>query len=73
MILPTKHISLTNSYLGSGMTVLQALSAPMSVNKLWKAVGFKANIANPRRFYFTLDLLYMLGAIELKDGKIQRT
>lgn len=73
MILPTKHISLSNSYLGAGMTILKALEKPMTPPQLWKAVSEEPNIANARRFYRTLDLLYILGAIDYSKSKIRRT
>lgn len=72
MILPSKHISLQNSYLGAGKVVLEALTRPSSVDALWKKVVSKPGIANTRRFYLTLDLLYMMGVIEYQNGKIRR-
>ena len=59
MILPTKHVSLQNSYLGAGMTLLKALDKPQTIAQLWKSVCRSTNIANARRFYKVLDLLYM--------------
>lgn len=72
MILPTKHISLRNSYLGAGMTILKALNQPMTVTQLWNAVGTSPNVANARRFYKVLDLLYMMGTIKFSHSKLER-
>ena len=70
MVLPTKHISLENCYLGAGMTVLKELEKPLTVEKLWKRVRDKQNIVTARRFYNTLDLLYILGLVDLEKDKI---
>jgi len=72
MILPTKHISLHNSYLGVGRTVLSALDCPMTVRQLWKKVGSEENVSSSRRFFRALDFLYAIGAIDLMHGKLQR-
>ena len=72
MILPTKHISLKNSYIGAGMTVLRALDRPKTLMQLWESVCRSPNIANVQRFYKVLDLLYMLGVISFSKSKIQR-
>ena len=71
MILPTKHVSLQNSYLGAGMTLLRALDRPQTVMQLWKSVCRNSNIANAQRFYKVLDLLYMMGVISYSKSKIQ--
>lgn len=72
MVLPTKHISLRNSYLGAGVTVLRVIKRPITVDRLWLAVRHEPNVANSHRFYHTLDLLFMLGAIVFVDSKIRR-
>ena len=72
MILPTKHISLENSYVGAGMTVLKALDRPQTPMQLWESVCRRPNIANVQRFYKVLDLLYMLGVVSFSKSKIQR-
>ena len=72
MILPTKHVSLENSYLGGGMTVLKALDRPQTLVQLWKSVCRSPNVANTHRFYKILDLLYMLGVVNFSKSKIQR-
>ena len=72
MILPTKHVSLQNSYLGAGMTLLKALDKPQTIAQLWKSVCRSSNIANTRRFYKVLDLLFMMGVVNYSKSKIQR-
>lgn len=72
MILPTKHISLQNSYLGCGKTILERLDRPMTVNKLWESVRQQPNIATAKRFYRTLDLLFMLDLIRFSNCKLHR-
>lgn len=72
MILPTKHISMRNSYLGCGKTILERLERPMTVNKLWESVRQQSNIATAQRFYRTLDFLFMLDLIGFSNCKLHR-
>lgn len=72
MILPTKHISLQNSYLGCGKTLLEKLERPMTVTKLWEIVRSQPNIATAQRFYRTLDFLFMLDLIKFSNHKLHR-
>lgn len=70
MFLPTKHISLENSYLGMGRTVLRAIGEPVEVMTLWRRIEGRPNIGTAARFFETLDFLFMIGAVEFKDGLI---
>ncbi|WML58546.1 ABC-three component system middle component 6 [Neobacillus sp. PS2-9] len=71
MILPNKFISLGNSLLGISSAVLLSLDKPKSINTLWKVF----NKENPKitydNFTLSLDLLYMLGLINLSDNYIE--
>ncbi|WP_346854873.1 ABC-three component system middle component 6 [uncultured Draconibacterium sp.] len=77
MILPGKHISLSESLLGLGGILLGFLKTPMTVDELW----FKySKINNSRRYpayhnfdnvILALDYLFLIGAIEVDDkGKL---
>ena len=72
MIAPTKHISIDSSLVGVGATVLRQLSEPRTITALWEACRLIATIGTFHRFVLALDLLYLLGAIDLKDGLISR-
>ncbi len=72
MILPTKHISTRNSLLGVGAIILEHLYHPRTVSSLWNAVSTMPEVATFERFVLTLDLLYMIGAIEINEGLLRR-
>lgn len=76
MILPTKTIPPSRCLLGVGANVLRLLTEAKPVSRLWPE--FKAAYL-PRKeaqtvsfawFVLSLDLLFVLGAIELDHGRI---
>lgn len=74
MIMPKKHITLSESYLGLGAYVLDVLSAPMTVDSCWKKIVAnyikKGKISKKHsfnNFILTLDLLFALRAIDLNQ------
>jgi hypothetical protein len=79
MILPTKHLSQDRALLTIGATILPRLQQPLTVSALWEQLSsepaFRTNAAPLRydSFVLTLDLLYLIGAIELEDGLLSRT
>ena len=72
MILPTKHISTRNSLLGLGSVVLVRLRYPRTVTSLWSDLSKVPEVATFERFVLVLDLLYMMGAIELEEGLLRK-
>lgn len=78
MILPSKHLPQDRALLTVGAAILRHLSHPVTVSALWEqmpraAVGHKAS--SPMRydgFVLALDLLFLIGAIELRDGLLVR-
>ncbi len=72
MILPTKHIPTHRSLLGLGGIVLSKLSGPTTPSALWETIRPYPEIATYSRFVLTLDLLFTMGAIELREGLIAR-
>lgn len=76
MILPTKHIRSDRSLLGVGAQVLEMLDSPMTMSKLWEEFRTRRSGSGPnapisyRWFVLALDLLYMIGALDLKRGLI---
>ena len=73
MILPTKHLLLCDSLLGVGAEVLQCLSRPCTVSELWTKCRNKNCIGTFNRFVMAIDVLYMIGAVDLVEGRIGRT
>jgi hypothetical protein len=72
VILPTKHIPTHRSLLGLGGIVLTKLTGPTTPSALWEEIRPYPEIATYSRFILTLDLLFAMGAIELREGLIAR-
>ena len=77
MILPAKHIRPERSLLGVGAEILEILKRPMTVSALWDRV--RARRAKPPAspiaygwFVLALDFLYVIGAVDLRDGVLRR-
>jgi hypothetical protein len=80
MILPSKHLPEDRALLTVGGHVLAFLARPKTVSALWEELNRSAGSAGatlPRRitydwFLLALDLLYVLGTIELENGLVAR-
>jgi len=78
MILPSKHIAQERALLSVGAKILSRLSQPKTVSALWEELsrtseGKQENITlRFDAFVLTLDLLFLVGAIELQDGLLNR-
>ena len=79
MILPSKHISQERALLSVGATILQHLSEPITISALWEEMrgpAIKRNHSSLLRydgFILALDLLFLVGAIDLQGGLLKRT
>lgn len=74
MIMPKKHITLSESYIGLGAYILQVLSKPMTVDKCWEKIYNKyisKGLASKKHSFdsmiLTLDLLFMMDAININE------
>ena len=72
MILPTKHIRISESLIGLGGYLIKLLNEPMSVDELW----LKYDKVNNKKFpayhdfdniVLSLNLLFLLGIIDLNE------
>lgn len=78
MILPSKHLSNNRALLTIGAVILQHLSASVTVSALWERVSrFSGDESMPSHlrydaFVLVLDLLFLVGAIELREGLLAR-
>ena len=76
MILPSKHLAQHRALLTVGAEVLRQLSRPMTVSALWEEMpGLGSGQQGRMRydgFVLALDLLFLLGAIELREGLVSR-
>jgi len=73
MILPTKHINPSDSLLGIGALILERLKTTKTVTQLWDEMRDMPQVAAFDRLVLGLDLLYMMGLVELDGGVIRRT
>ena len=79
MILPTKHLSQDRALLTVGARLLGHLSQPKTVSTLWEEVSHASSATDGRKltlrydaYVLTLDLLFLMGAIDLQDGLLSR-
>jgi len=78
MILPTKHIRISESLIGLGGYILKSLSEPMSIDSLW----IKFNKQNLTKFstyhnfdnvVLALNLMFIMGIIDINDkGELEK-
>lgn len=76
MILPTKGLAVDRALLSVGGEVLRRLDRPTTVSKLWDQIRQRQSSlleAIPYDwFLLSLDLLFIVGAVELEDGRLRR-
>jgi hypothetical protein len=79
MILPSKHLSQERALLSVGAKVLECLAKPRTVSAVWVELTRKNEMSNGPTtpfgfdgYVLALDLLFLLGAIELQDGLLTR-
>ena len=79
MILPTKHIRGDRALIGVGGELLRLLKHPMTVSRLWDEVRAGRAAYAPSSpmsyewFVLAIDLLFMIGAVNLDRGVLHRT
>ena len=78
MILPTKHVRPDRALIGVGAEILDALKRPTTMSKLWDEIRGQRTLHAPNApieyewFVLSLDLLYLMGAIEFERGLVRR-
>ena len=72
MILPTKHIPPHDALIGVGATVLRHIDGPITASNLWERVKSESNVGTFERFVLAANLLFLIGAIDMKEGLIVR-
>lgn len=72
MILPTKHIHEENALIGVGATLLRFMGQPTTVSSLWDRVRHEPNVGTFERFALATNLLFLIGAVDLRDGLLVR-
>jgi hypothetical protein len=72
VILPTKHIPLRRSLLGVSALLLRHVTDGCTVSQLWDRVRGSPEMRTFGVFVLALDLLFMVGAVELEEGLLRR-
>jgi hypothetical protein len=72
MILPDKNITLYHSLLNCGAVLLSELKVSDTVFSLRERTKNIEILHNYEKFILTLDILYMIGAITIRDDIIVR-
>jgi hypothetical protein len=78
MILPTKHVPADRALIGVGAEILRILNRPMTMSKLWDEMRNRRNLQSAapaidyQWFVLSLDLLYIMCAIDFDRGLIRR-
>ncbi len=78
MILPSKHLPQDRALLTIGAVLLQNLSRSITVSALWEQVSrpsknhTAAAALRYDTFVLALDLLFLMGAIDLREGLLVR-
>jgi hypothetical protein len=78
MILPSKHISQDRALLSVGARILLHLSQPKTASALWEVMlplAVRKMEVRPLQydeFVLALDLLFLIGAIEIRSGLLRR-
>ncbi len=72
MILPNKHIGLSDSLISVGGELLLLLVRPHTVTSLWEKAKRSGSVKTFERFSCALTMLYAFGLVELENGTIRR-
>lgn len=78
MILPTKHVRTDRALIGVGAEILRELSQTATVSQLWndlrsrRSIDASAPSIDYQWFILALDLLYIIGAVDLQFGLVSR-
>lgn len=79
MILPSKHLSQERALLTIGAHILRNLNRPKTVSALWEDLPRRngddkgpSSTLSYDQFVLALDLLFLMGTIELTEGLLMR-
>jgi hypothetical protein len=74
VILPTKRIAGDRCLVGVGARILRQLKRPQTVGRLWELLGRDDGQDVPYDwFILSLDLLFLLGAVDLIEGRVRKS
>jgi len=72
MIMPSKYLREDEVLLGASASLLPAIDENGNLTAVWEEAKKIESIGNYERFILALDLLFLLGLVELRDNEIIR-
>lgn len=72
MIMPTKYIKENEALIGVGATLLGFINENSNISSLWENVKHEESIGTYERFVLALDLLFLLGLVDMYRNEIIR-
>ncbi len=72
MILPTKNIKIQYSLINCGAIILSNIDGDSTISSIWEKAKNEETLMNYEKFILALDFLYMINAIEYKNGLVVR-
>lgn len=73
MLLPDKYVSLPRSVLGQAAAMLALSRTDQTVSEYWNTCRDRIETLTQERFTLALDLLFMLGLVEVSNGILNWT
>lgn len=73
MILPDKHVKLSNSILNVGAILLKQINDAQTVTMLWSDPKIKSTVTSFEKFTLGLSFLFMLGLVNYDKGILRKT
>lgn len=79
MLMPDKHVKLSESFYGLGSSLLELLTGPKTIDELWR--HFSKAVVNKEypsqhsfeNIVFAVDFLFAVGVVKLKiDGALEK-
>jgi len=80
MILPNKKIRPENSLIFIGGNILRSISEPKTISRVWHELSESTDVNDDKSnhkltfdwFILSLDFLFLIGVLELSQGKVMR-
>ena len=72
-LLPNKHVPTRRSLVGIGALLLTRLDHPINASHLWESVRDEQEVETFSNFMLSLDYLFAIGAIDYRNGMIERS
>lgn len=72
MIMPSKYLREDEALIGVSATLLPLVEKSGNLSALWESAKKINAIGNFERFILALDLLYLLGLVDLHNNEIVR-